>query len=105
LIFDSKQLIEARTLAPDILDVQGAVDLTAVAPRPDDAADAEHPQVPGDARLAHAQMQGEVVDAYLAELPEVLQDAEPGRVGEGQKVVWKLVPLVLEKHNVCFIRV
>jgi hypothetical protein len=50
-------------------------------------------------------MDREVIDANLADLPEVLQDAEPGGVGEGQKVVRELVSLALEKHNVCFIRV
>jgi hypothetical protein len=50
-------------------------------------------------------MRGEVVDTLLADLPETLQNAEPGRVGKGQKVVRKLVPRALEKHNACFIRV
>jgi hypothetical protein len=105
LIFDSEQLIQARTLAPDVLDVQRAVDLPAVPPGADDTADAKHPKVPGDARLAHAKMRGQVVDAFLSHLSETLQDAKSRRVGEGQKVIWKLVSGALDKHKACFIRV
>src|ERR1700682_2399054 len=93
LIFDSEQLIQARTLAPDVLDIQGAVDLPAVAPRPDNPADAEHPQVPGDAGLAHAQVLRKVIDALFADLTEALEDTQAGRIGEGQKVIRKLVAL------------
>jgi hypothetical protein len=42
LIFDSEQLIQACTLSPDVFDVQGAVDLTAVTPGPHDPANPQH---------------------------------------------------------------
>ena len=76
----------ARSLR-DVFDVQRAVDLAALAPGADHAADPQHPQVPGDARLAHAQVEGEVVDVLLAHLAEALQDAQAGGIGEGQEVV------------------
>jgi len=98
-------LIQTRTLARDIFDIQRAVDLPAVAPRPDHATDPEHPEVPGNPRLAHAQVNGQVVDALLAHRPKALQNAQPGGVGEGQKVVRELVTLAWEKHKASFIRV
>jgi hypothetical protein len=96
-------LIQTRTLARDIFDIQGAVDLPAVAPGPDHATDPEHPEVPGNPRLAHPKMNGQVVDALLAHSSKALQNAQPGGVGEGQKVVRKLVPLAGDKHKGSFI--
>jgi hypothetical protein len=32
----------------------------------------------------------------------VLEDAQAGRVGEGQEMVRQLVPRVLQKHKGCF---
>ncbi len=68
-IFDSKQLIQARSLARDIFDIQGAVDLPAFPPGPNHATDAQHPQMPRDPRLAHPQVHRQVVDALLAHRP------------------------------------
>src|SRR3989442_4512331 len=105
LLCDAHQLIQSRALARDVLDVQPAVHLTTVAARPDDPADAQHAHMPRDPRLAHAHVEREIVDVFFADLAQALQDAEARGVGEGPKVVRKLVTRTLEKHKGSFIEV
>ena len=50
------------------------------------------------------EMLGEVVDAHIAGRGQALEDAQAGRVGEGQEVVGQLVPRALEKHKGSFIQ-
>src|ERR1700694_2317354 len=102
--FDSKQFVETRPLPRNVLDVERAVNLAALAPSTDDPPDPQHPKVPGDTRLAHAKVGGQVVDVLLPNLPEALQDTQARGVGKGQKVVRELVPLAGKKHKACFIR-
>src|ERR1700693_3455519 len=101
-VFDSKQFLELPALASDVLHVKRAVDLAPFAPGPDHATYAQHPQVPRNPRLAHAEVDGEIVDVLLPNLPQALQDAQAGRVGKGQKVIGKLVTLAGQKHKACF---
>src|SRR6266852_8858685 len=105
LICDSQQLIQLRALARDVFDVQRAVDLATVAPGPDDAAETQHAQVPRDPRLAHTHVERKIVDVFLADLAQALQDAQARGVGEGPKVVRELVTEALEKHKGCFMGV
>src|SRR5690348_14441740 len=100
---DAEHLVEALAVTPDAVSVERAPQLTAIPPDTDHAAEPQHSHVPGDPRLAHAQVVGELADVGLAHLPEALQDAQPRGVGEGEEVVGKLVARALKKHKGCFI--
>jgi hypothetical protein len=100
---NSKQLIEPLTLAPNVVDVQRAVNLPAFATRPDHTAKAKDPKVPGDPRLTHPKVRGEVVHADLTHLAEALQDAQACRIGKGHEMVRQFVSRALEKHKEFFI--
>src|SRR2546427_2052679 len=97
-----EHLVQTRPLAPDVVHVERAVHLAAFAASADHATEAEHPQVPRDARLAHMEVQRQLVDVDLAGLGQALQDAQARGVGKGQEMVGQLVARVLKKHKGCF---
>jgi len=73
-----QQLPESELVAPDVVEVDRAVDLAALPALADDPTPPHHPQVPGDPRLAHPEVAGQLV----GEIDDRLQlIANPGEVG------------------------
>src|SRR5690348_16015032 len=84
---DPQHLVEALSMAPNVLHVERAPHLPPISTHLDHAAQAQHAHVPADAGLAHAQVLCELGDVHLADLAQALQDPQARGVGEPQEVV------------------
>jgi hypothetical protein len=86
------------------LQVDRAVGQPPISAGAHDAAQLQHPEVPGDPRLAHPEGQRELVDGLLAGTQEVLDDAQPGHVGQRGEEGGQVTLLSGETHKQFFMR-